>query len=61
MWQLLNLSPFAGLRSLSPLEPVLTPPVAVESVGTVAAGGALALVPAGVLLVDDINRLAKDL
>lgn len=40
---------------------MLTPPVAVESVGSVAAGGALGLIPSGVLDVDDINRLAKDL
>ena len=46
---------------MSPFEAVLTPPVAVENVGTVAAGGVLGLTPSGVLSVDDINRLAKDL
>ena len=61
MFQLFNLAPFSALRSVGPFEAVLTPPVAVENVGRVAAAGALGLVPErGVLLVDDINRLAKD-
>lgn len=59
--QLLNLPPFSRLRNAGPLEPMLTPPVAVETVGTVAAGGALGLVPGGVLLVDDIKRLRAEL
>lgn len=58
--QLLNLAPFSYLRNAGPLEPALTPPVSVENVGTVAARGALGLVPTGVLLVDEINLLAKD-
>lgn len=61
IFQLLSISPFAALRTAGPLEPVLTPPVCVKNVGKVAAGGALGTVPAGVLLVDDINRLAKDM
>lgn len=58
--QLFNLAPFSALRSVTPLEAVLTPPVAVDNVSRVAAAGAMGLVPNGVLLVDDINRLAKD-
>lgn len=58
--QLFNLAPFAAVRSASPLEAMLTPPVAVENVSRVAAAGALGRVPGGVLLVDDINRLAAD-
>lgn len=61
MLQLFNLAPFSGLRGVSPLEAILTPPVAVDNVSRVAAAGALGLVPNGVLLVDDINRLAKDI
>ncbi|CAM9731971.1 unnamed protein product [Ectocarpus sp. 8 AP-2014] len=60
MEMLFNLAPFAAMRSASPLEAMLTPPVAVENVSRVAAAGALGLVPGGVLLVDDINRLATD-
>eukprot|EP00903_Cladosiphon_okamuranus_P010693 g10106.t1 len=60
MEMLFNLAPFSALRSVSPLEAVLTPPVAVQNVSKVAAAGALGLVPNGVLLVDDINRVAKD-
>ncbi|CAM9162794.1 unnamed protein product [Ascophyllum nodosum] len=61
MEMVLSLPPFSSVRSMSPFEAVLTPPVAVENVGTVAAGGVLGLTPSGVLSVDDINRLAKDL
>lgn len=59
--QVLSLQPFSSVRSVSPLEVVLTPPVAVENLGKVAAGGVLGLIPSRVLSVDDINRLAKDL
>ncbi|CAM9780435.1 unnamed protein product [Sphacelaria rigidula] len=57
----LSLPPFAALRNAGPLEPVLSPPVSVQNVGKVAAGGALGIVPSGILLVDDINRLAKEI
>lgn len=60
-FQLFSLAPFSALRSASALEAVLTPPVAVENVARVAAAGALGLSPkAGVLLVDDINQIAKE-
>ncbi|CAM9466405.1 unnamed protein product [Pylaiella littoralis] len=61
MEMLFSLAPFSALRSASALEAVLTPPVAVENVARVAAAGALGLSPkAGVLLVDDINQIAKE-
>lgn len=59
--QVLRLQPFSSVRSVSPLEAILTPPVSAEIVGKVAAGAVLGLLPSGVLGVDDINRLAKDL
>ncbi|CAM9319310.1 unnamed protein product [Scytosiphon promiscuus] len=61
MEMLFSTPPITALRSVSPLEAILTPPVAVDNVSRVAAAGALGLVPHGVLLIDDINRLAKDI
>ncbi|CAM9321645.1 unnamed protein product [Phaeothamnion confervicola] len=56
----LQLPPFPTLRrSLGPLEAIFTPPVAVDAVGKTAAAAATgALVPPGVLEVEDIKRYA---
>jgi hypothetical protein len=43
------------------MQAVLAPPVPVESVGAVAAAGALGKTPKGVLAVADIKRLAASL
>jgi uncharacterized protein YbjT (DUF2867 family) len=57
---LLALPPFTALRRAGPLEAAFTAPVSVDNVGKTAALAALGRTPAGILMVEDINRIAEE-